>query len=533
MNLRFALPAASLLLGSSLFAQGAADVPLPPVPVPPENPITVEKAVLGKILFWEEQLSSSDNVACGTCHIPSAAGSDPRPPAINPGLDQAVGTADDVVGSRGVISMDSSKMFTKDALFALGVQVTGRSSPSAISSQHSSTQFWDGRATDTFVNPETGAVSIPTGGSLESQAVGPILSSVEMAHEGRTWSDVTTKLQNAVPMALASNLTPDIVAALAVNPDYPSLFQAAFGDSAITAERIGFAIATYERTLVPDQTPYDLWVAGDPNAMTPDQITGLNAFRGAQCDACHSGGEFADHTFRNIGLRPIAEDNGREAVTGLNSDRGKFRTVSLRNVGLKPTFMHNGAFTTLGQVLDFYRGVIPGFPDNRDPLLPQIVPGTFRNAVIDFMANALTDPRVAAGLPPFDRPTLRSEQPISTAYGTGMPGTGGITPFLIAEQPAFPGAVDFRIGLGDGATLTKGAITVGPSASAMGPLWVDPATSVVLPIITDADGTGTFNLPIPGLPALSGLVLNFQGFVLDAAAPLLFSSTAAASITFD
>ena len=67
---------------------------LPPVPVPAENPITEEKRVLGKILFWEEQLSSDNTVACGTCHIMAFAGSDPRP-AINPGIDGTFGNADD------------------------------------------------------------------------------------------------------------------------------------------------------------------------------------------------------------------------------------------------------------------------------------------------------------------------------------------------------------------------------------------------------------------------------------------------------
>ena len=58
-----------LHLAASLTAQG-----LPPVPAPAQNPITAEKAVLGKILFWDEQLSSDDTVACGTCHRPATAG---------------------------------------------------------------------------------------------------------------------------------------------------------------------------------------------------------------------------------------------------------------------------------------------------------------------------------------------------------------------------------------------------------------------------------------------------------------------------
>ncbi|MBT8441678.1 MAG: cytochrome-c peroxidase, partial [Gammaproteobacteria bacterium] len=75
-----------------VFAAGHAGAELPPVPVPAANPITEEKRVLGKILFWDEQLSSDDSIACGTCHIPSAGGADPRA-GLHPGTDP--GTLDD------------------------------------------------------------------------------------------------------------------------------------------------------------------------------------------------------------------------------------------------------------------------------------------------------------------------------------------------------------------------------------------------------------------------------------------------------
>ena len=75
---------------------------LPEVPIPVENPITEAKRVLGKILFWEEQLSSDNTVACGTCHIPSVGGADPRQ-FSHPGPDQIFGTNDDIIGSAAQI----------------------------------------------------------------------------------------------------------------------------------------------------------------------------------------------------------------------------------------------------------------------------------------------------------------------------------------------------------------------------------------------------------------------------------------------
>jgi cytochrome c peroxidase len=110
-------------------------------------------------------------------------------------------------------------------------------------------------------------------------------------------------------MALATNLPADMAAAIAGGATYPQLFQAAFGTPDITAQRIALALATYQRTLVPNQTPYDLFVAGNQNALTQQQRNGLNVFNGpARCNLCHTPGLFSDGQFRNLGLRPISQD---------------------------------------------------------------------------------------------------------------------------------------------------------------------------------------------------------------------------------
>src|SRR5262245_19446234 len=80
--------------------------PMPPPPVPPENPITESKRVLGKILFWDEQVSSDNAVACGTCHSPGRAGADGRI-GIHPGPDNVTPSIDDIFGSPGVAAKDA------------------------------------------------------------------------------------------------------------------------------------------------------------------------------------------------------------------------------------------------------------------------------------------------------------------------------------------------------------------------------------------------------------------------------------------
>lgn len=381
--------------------------PLQPVPVPPENPITESKRVLGKILFWDEQLSSDNTVACGTCHRPADAGSDARLNS-NPGADGIFNTADDVIGSAGVVKMDTNGQVVEDDTFGFDTQVTPRSAQALHGGLFAPSAFWDGRAGTVFTNPESGAVSIPAGGALENQALAPILNNVEMAREGRDWDDVRAKLSGVTPLALATYLTPDMAAAVEDNPSYPALFAAAFGGGQITAERIAFAIATYERTLMPDRTPFDT------HTMTPAQRRGLNVLvaPGSRCGACHTPPVFTNNTFRNIGLRPPNEDPGRQEVTGNPADRGRFKVASLRNVGLKKSFMHNGQKASLEEVLDFYQNINgqQQFPQNQDPLIPAInIPPQARADLIEFLRNGLTDPRAAAETFPFDRPILASE----------------------------------------------------------------------------------------------------------------------------
>jgi cytochrome c peroxidase len=532
--MRSILTALAVLLAADLAsAQG-----LPPVPAPPENPITADKAVLGKILFWDEQLSSDDTMACGTCHLPQSGGADPRL-GRHPGYDALFGNQDDVIASPGVVHLDAQERHAPVAGFGLDVQVTGRSAQSAITSQWSPEQFWDGRATSRFVDPETNTVSIQSGGSLESQAVGPVMSTVEMGHDGRTWTEVAQKLAAVRPLALATNLPADVQLALQRDPTYQALFQRAFGSPAITAERIGFALATYERTLVANQTPWDRHIGGNPGAMTMSQRQGFQRFRALQCDACHPPPFFTDHSYRVLGVRPWVEDEGRKAITNKFEDRGAFKVPSLRNVGLKSTFMHNGALTTMAEVVDFYDHLIVSFPDNQDPLYQGMsIPAADRPLLIDFLVHALTDPRVAAGLPPFDRPTLRSELAPNQVYGQGSPGSGAVVPQLIGHQPATVGAPDFRVGIRDarGGAPTILLISGAPRSYPGLPLPIHVDLDAGLSVtgatagVGAGQGYGTFPLSLPNDPNLRGATLHFQALVIDPAGPLGLAASDAVAI---
>jgi cytochrome c peroxidase len=504
---------------------------LPPVPQPAQNPITEEKRVLGKILFFDEQLSTSNVVSCATCHSLAQGGADNRI-ARNPGPDNVLNTVDDILGSAGIIRSNTSNDYQRDAVFGLAPQITGRAANSPINAAFSQILFWDGRATSQFVDPQTGQVRLASGGALESQAVAPVTNNVEMAHAGLDWPQVIQKLARVRPLDLASNLPGDVADVLATNPSYPELFRRAFGDDGITATRIAFAIATYERTLISNDTPFDRFRAGVPNAMTPQQVQGLNAFQASNCNACHSLAQdlTTDNTFRNLGLRPVAEDNGRQAITGNPADRGKFKVPALRNVGLKRTFMHNGMFQNLNDVLAFYARA-PGAPipfqDNRDPILnggPNgvNVPPQAVGPILTFLTSALLDQRVANATFPFDRATLFTNRPAeqATVLGGGVAGSGSVVPRIIVQAPPVIGNMEFRIGV-DG-TLGGASARLGVSSSPPVNGRITPTRffdAVIANGTGSGAGTATLHWPLAPGVVEGGQVLFAQWFVTDPAAP--------------
>lgn len=518
--------AAALLLTASVATSQA----LSPPPVPYENPLTAAKAVLGKALYWDEQLSSDNTMACGSCHRPGAGGADPRI-GRHPGPDALFHTADDRLGSPGVVLSTPGGAYTPSSLFALNPQVTGRISPTNVGAAYFSTLRWDGKATETFVDPQTGLLRIMFGGALESHAAGPPVNDGEMAFAARTWSDIAQKVARVQPLALATSLPPDLAAALASAPDYGELMRRAFGDRRVDSTRIIYALASYQRTLVPDRTPWDRFVLGDPTALTTSQQNGLALFTGAAgCARCHTPPLFSDGSFRNLGLRPVGEDLGWQLATLDPTDRGKFKMPTLRNVGLRNRYMHDGQRNTLAQVIETYdRGGGP-FLDNKDPLLaPLGLTAQQKAELVDFLQNALTDPRAAAEQAPFDRPQMWAER-APPAYGSPLAGSGGIAPRTLHADPLLVGNQEFRIGIADALGGAPAALVFafapGPPGQFVGLLPIHVALvppPILVPMALSGSGAGngfaTLALPIPADAALRGAPLHHQAIVLDPGAP--------------
>jgi hypothetical protein len=158
----------------------------PTVKFPAENPYSADKALLGKLLFWDEQLSSDNTMACGICHRPGAGGSDPRPAQAgylgNPGPDGMRGTADDPKASPGIAACmeppapDGATTQLNDDSFGHTPQVGRRRAMSVLDAMFWDSMFWDGRSKSALVDPTTHATLIPSGAALEAQALVPVLN---------------------------------------------------------------------------------------------------------------------------------------------------------------------------------------------------------------------------------------------------------------------------------------------------------------------------------------------------------------------
>ncbi|HEY0047985.1 MAG TPA: cytochrome c peroxidase, partial [Pyrinomonadaceae bacterium] len=515
--------------------------PLSPPPAPNGNPVTAAKASLGKALFWDEQLSSTLTVSCGTCHRPDKGGSDARTVvnnarSRNPGFDNIFNTPDDVFGSPGVPQNNLDGTYSPSSSFGFNEQVTPRKAPSYLNAGLAfNGSFWDGRASNTFRDPLSNQVLLTEWASLESQILSPPVSDSEMGHANRNWTQVANQITAAKPLALAVDVPPSL-AEWIDGRTYTELFEEAFGTPEVTPSRIAMAIATHERTLFTDRTPLDRY-ASAIEPLTAQEDRGREIYVTAQCNFCHGGPLLSDQNFHNVGVRPQVEDLGRAIVTGNVNDRARFKTPTLRNVELRAPYMHNGRFGTLEEVVEFYnRGGDFNAP-NKDPRVrPLNLSGAQRADLVAFLKRPMTDARVRGELPPFDRPQLYTESnrvPVIT--GTGRAGSGDITPQAIAIEPPLVGNPSFTVAVSRALGGAQAVLVIDSNDPGVGEAI--PAAGSFARVAVNISGSGAGNgfgsvsLPIPDDPALTGRTFYGRWYVADASAASGFSVTQAFRFT--
>ena len=191
----------------------------------------------------------------------------------------------------------------------------------------------------------------------------------------------------------------ELVRRLRAVPRYTVAFGKAFGDKRITRRRIELALATYERLIVAGVAPFDRWIMGDEQAISPEAKRGFALFNGkAQCSSCHSGPSFTDGSFQDIGSA-TGDDIGRGRLFPDSEKlRYAFKTPTLRDVARRGPYMHDGSVATLGDVIELYNKGGIDRPSRAPSIKPLSLNAAEKAELIAFL-NSLTATSVEAKSP--------------------------------------------------------------------------------------------------------------------------------------
>ncbi len=241
--------------------------------------------------------------------------------------------------------------FTDGQRVSTGIrgQKGGRSAPASLNRLFSKGQFWDGRAA-----------------TLEEQSVGPFINPIE--HGFANHDEMVAKMKKV--------------------QGYRKLFQQVFGTD-ITIDGVGKAIASFQRTILSGNSPADRFDMGqEEKAISAEAQRGLELFRGkARCTKCHSGFNFTDEKFHNLGIGwdDNKVDLGRYMVTKNPEDIGAFKTPTLREIARSAPYMHDGRFKTLEDVVNFYNQGGVKNPHQDELIIPLELTDQEKRDVVEFL----------------------------------------------------------------------------------------------------------------------------------------------------
>jgi len=320
----------------------------------------VAKVELGRLLFFDKVLSGNLNISCASCHHPLAGTGD--------GLSLPVGE-----GGRG-IGMTRDSGYRSHAVH----ERVPRNSPPVfnLGARQFDRLFHDGRveadpfSASGFRSPAGDLLPDGLENMLAVQAMFPVTSGAEMA--GQAGENPQADAAALGLLGGPEGVWNLIAKKLRSIPEYVDLFMWAYPGEILEAAEITYvhaanAIASFEASAWRfDDSPFDRYLRGDRQALSPTARHGMNVFYGAgHCSDCHSGTFQTDHEFHAIAMPQIGpgkgdntagfvdglDDFGRERVSGNSADRFRFRTPSLRNVALSAPYGHSGAYNSLEAVV--------------------------------------------------------------------------------------------------------------------------------------------------------------------------------------
>ncbi len=306
------------------------------------------QAKIGQLLFYDKILSGNRNIACGTCHHHDSGGSD--------GLSLGIGEGGSGIGAKRTAGGGPERIQKRIPRNAPALWNLGARDVRVL--------FHDGRLEvgDLYGNGFNSPAEewLPEGLEtiLAAQALFPLTARFEMSgapEENEISGAVNERIDNAWPI-LAKRVR--------TIPEYGEMFVAAFDHierpDQVTIVEIANALAAFIGSEWRNHdSPFDLYLAGDTNALGDTSRRGMELFYGpANCATCHAGPLLSDQQFHALALPafgpgktrrfdPQPRDVGRMGESDRLDDAYRFRTPMLRNVALTAPYGHNGAYRTL------------------------------------------------------------------------------------------------------------------------------------------------------------------------------------------
>jgi len=312
------------------------------IPSDINNPITAAKVELGKLLYHETMIAKNASMddgmytySCASCHHVDAG--------FQSGIKQGIGE-----GGLGFGTYGEGR--TKNPMYAESdIDLQPIRTPTTLNVAFQKVMLWNG---------QFGAKGLNEG--TEAQwTVGTPKEVNTLGFEG-----VETQAIAGIDVHRLEIDANDII-----NSSYKDFFDIAFSNidesQRYTKLNAALAIAAYERTLLPNQAPFQRWLRGEDNAMGENEVTGAKLFFGkAQCYTCHSGPGLNGMDFHAIGMNDLegveimtevdlATKKGRGGFTGNPEDDYKFKTPQLYNLKDVHFFGHGGNFQTIKEVVEY------------------------------------------------------------------------------------------------------------------------------------------------------------------------------------
>jgi len=373
------------------------------IPNDAKNSITKAKVELGKLLFHETFLGknpkmdeSMNSYSCASCHH-AAAG-------FQSGLLQGIGEGGIGFGLRGEGRLKSSSYLERD------LDVQPIKSPSILNVAYQDVMLWNG---------QFGAVG-SNAGTEANWTVGTPKENNSLGFEG-------VETQAIAGIGVHRQLIDED---FIKSSSYKALFDVAFPndseDNCYTKLNAALAIAAYERTVLSNEAPFQLWLNGDDFAMSDDELQGARLFFDkGQCYTCHSGPGLNGMEFHALGMNDLAGENvltvideatkkGRGGFTGNSEDDYKFKTPQLYNLKDVDFYGHGGSFTSVRDIISYKNEAVHENSDVSSNKLSSLFhPLNLTDEEVDlialFVENSLYDPN------------LKRYQPVSLPSGNCFP----------------------------------------------------------------------------------------------------------------